>query len=205
MGTGKTSYDEVVSPNDYKNINPLGNGAFSNLFNQIGGMAGQLGSSTSTDPSAAIRQFLGLMPELQGVVSSATGDLGRGLREQSQRMIDESTSQVASEFSNLGSLYSGGAIDTATRRAGEIGANAGNQLAMQQLGLLNTFGNTGLQGLLSGQQNNLNLMGNLYGMQSGMAAPAMTAPTMAANYNPSFGEQILPWLNLGVNAFGLAK
>jgi hypothetical protein len=200
MGSGKTSYEEVVSPSDYQNINPLGNDAFSNLYNQLGGFTSRLGASTSTDPLAAIRQFLSIAPELQGLAMGATSGLEQGLRNQSQRMIDESTSQVASQFSGLGSLYSGAAMDTAAKQAGNIGSDFANQLAMQQLGLVGNMWNQGLGGLMSGQQNQLGMLGNLYNLQSSMAAPVMVAPTMAAEYKPSFWENMLPWANLGVNA-----
>jgi hypothetical protein len=200
MGSGKTSYEEVVSPSDYQNINPLGNEAFLNLFGNVDNFTRQLQGNTSSDPLSSIRQFLGIAPELQGLAMGATSDLERGLRDQSQRMVDESTSQVASEFSNLGSLYSGAAVDTAARRAGEIGGNLANQLGMQQLGLVGNMWNQGLGGLMQGQQNQLSMLGNLYNLQSGMAAPTMVAPTMAANYEPSFTEKMMPWLNFGLNA-----
>ncbi len=203
MGAGSTSYQEVVSPDDYKNINPLGNAEFQNLFGNLSNFTRGLEGNTSTDPSSAINQFLGLMPQFQNQIASASSDLGTGLRNQMQSMVDQSTSQVGNELSKLGAVYSGAFADIASRNAAEIGGNFANQLLGQQLGLYGSFGNTALQGLLSGQQGNLNALTNLYGLQSGLATPTMVAPTMAAEYNPSFGEQIMPWLNLGLNAFGM--
>lgn len=121
-------------------------------------------------------QFMSQFPQLQGLVQGATSDLERGLREQTSRFTEQATQDVASQFSGLGSLFSGATRDVAARRGQEAAAQAATQLGTQQLGLLGGLGSQAFGQLGSEFNQFMGLLGGTTGQQAAFGAPTFVQP-----------------------------
>lgn len=197
-GTSASDYFQI-DPSGYSSgtweslLSGLGN--FGNLQNMFMSQLGQW------NPQGGINAFLGMAPELMGLVSGATSDLETAMRGRTSQTIREGIDTAGSELSGMGARDSSAFLEAASG----IGANASRDaaIAMNQ-GQMDLTGQLWNQGL--GQAygaNNLygsllsSLLGNsmqgqssILGSMAGFGAPVYGAPQY--EYQQGFLAQILP-------------
>lgn len=139
-------YFKLGSEDDYVNLSAGDTGQFRDtsqgLYQQ--GLD-QLGRSGALDPNASFNLFMSQAPELQGLISGATSDFEQSLAGRIDRQTQNALQQTTNEFSNLGSLYSGGAMDIASQRAQEASADLTSQMNQLQAGLTGQLYGQGMQ------------------------------------------------------------
>ena len=85
------------------------------------------------DPESSFNLFMSQAPEMQGLIQKDMSRLEDQARSRTQRLMNDAIQQTTGEFANLGSLYSGAAMNTASQRAGEIAGDTAYQLGRDQL------------------------------------------------------------------------
>lgn len=172
------------------------------MGNAYGSMADLLKSSLNNfNPSNFLSQF---MQNAGGLGSLAQGSqVGQdALMKQANTVGQQAVQDVAGQFAGLGSLYSGGAAQEATKALAAPMFSAMQQGSAQQAGLLNNLYGSALSGLQSGnlQQMLAGLQGaGLFG-QKGAAMGSLTGQLsdLLGGYgsplvmsNPSLLQQLL--------------
>jgi len=202
-------YDKVpgTSQSDYFQIDPGGytGGAWDSLLSGLsnfGNLQDQYsGQFNQWDPQGGLNAFLGMAPQLQGLVSGATSDLENAMRGRTSQTIRSGIDTAGSELAGMGARDSSAFMEAA---AG-IGANASRDAAIAmnqgQMDLTGQLWNQGL-GQAYGSNNLMgqllsSLLGNtmagqssLYGTIGGFGAPVYGAPQY--EYQPGFFEKYLP-------------
>lgn len=168
-----TEWNPVGSASDVSNVNALNT---NNFLTQLSGLMPQIQGS-ATDPLAA---FSSALPGLFGQAIGLTNPLTQSIQNYASQIMPGTLSASLAPFMNENALYSSGAVDTATRAAGQVQAGAMRDIISGQMGLGGQLAGLGA-GLLQGQQG---LFGQLMGLQGQMSAPEWYYPTYVEGNTP---------------------
>ena len=213
--SGETSYEPVMDPNQYasmfQNVNPMGTGMATGLFNQMQGAVGQGAPGAVGGMGDFMGAFLGAAPQLQGLAQGAGSDLQQALLSQQQAFMQPAMAGAAGAASNLNAYNSSFTQQLMAREAAKLAMQNASQM---QGGLMNMTGNLwggamplfaqqalGVRGQditqrgqdiqATGQQN------QLYSLLAQLVNPNMVAPDIATEYKPGAWDYLSQMLGMG--------
>lgn len=169
-----TTMEKIGSASDVTNVNPLTAGYMTDLSKMIQGLQG------ATDP---LNAFMGALPGLFGAAIGGTNPYTQAVQQYMGAITPGAVRGALTPYNEENAFYSSGAVDAATRAAGEIQATGAKDI----IGMQTQMGQ-GLAGYgagLLGQQTGL--LGQLAGYGAGMAAPEWWQPTYMER-NTGFGN-----------------
>jgi len=229
MGSDASTYTKVGDPNDVTQMNQYTDTFWNMLFGGGGvadytrsALAGALSgipeaesgisnliteitSAPGYNPQSGINAFLGLTPQLQGIARSTVSPYGLTADELATQQANESMSQAAQQYANMGAINSGAALSAISRGAAvpraqltadlaRTQSNAATSLIGQALQTIpnqyaqayqfrqnqQRLGLTGYSDLINASLGQAgiygNLLGNMYGAGAGLAAPQYYTP-----------------------------
>lgn len=169
-------------------------------------LANAVAGAKAYDPNAFWKDFLAAQPEMQGIVSGATGSLKAAQQENLSNFIKQAVSETGQELSGMGALYSGAMGSLAGAKIGSEAGKYNTELASLQAQMLNSlYGNTlsGFQGgeqfrtssllntYLSGANTYSQQMMQMLGIGSDLSAPVY-------QQTPGLADSIMGGLGLGL-------
>lgn len=201
MGSGSYSNREFQNANPYSD--PTMKMLQNNTNQNKAGMEGALANLTGTGAGSAWGNFMGVQPELQGLVMGASSPLQQMLDKQSQYNITRGVNQAGQQMSGLGAKYSGAMLDAGNRVGAESGANVAAALGGQQLGLYGSLAGQSMGNLFQGAGQAAQQYGNLYGQGMQLQAGLSTPDMVEKKHNAGFFEPGGLGSQLGGAALGL--
>lgn len=188
MGSGSSQKKKFQNPNE-RNMNAaLGEAENARNFG-MQGMGGLMPALTDVNNSqSSFNQFMGVAPQLQGLIQGAQSPLEASLRDQQSRLARQATQDSAANLAGLGALYSGATIDSATRANAEAQQAVANQLGAQQINLFGSLAGQTMGQIQQGQLAGLQQYGNMYNQGLGILGQYGTPQFVEQRYKPGFFE-----------------
>ena len=198
---GSTSWEEVTSPEDYKNINPYSDQIMPDLMSGLQSIFSQ-GMAPGT---GFMEQFMKAVPGLQGITSSAMAPF----EKQGQDYVSSLMAPMQSKVGNMLAGMNAGHSSAMPRMFMQEMTPAIQQMGTQraQLGA-NMFGGLAQTAMPLFQQGDLarKQMGMQAGAQLGdIGDPNMVSPTMGSTYEPGLLDYLGPILAGGADFMSMFK
>ena len=198
---GSTSWEEVTSPEDYKNINPYSDQIMPDLMSGLGSIFDK-GMAPGT---GFMEEFMKSVLGLQGITSSAIAPF----EKQGQDYVSSLMAPMQSKVGNMLAGMNAGHSSAMPRMFMQEMTPAIQQMGAQraQLGA-NMFGGLAQTAMPLFQQGNLarKQMGMQAGAQLGdIGDPNMVSPTMGSTYEPGLLDYLGPILAGGADFMSMFK
>lgn len=205
---GETSYQPVMGGQEYaalfQNVNPLGTGAATDIFNQLQRSAMGSAPAEVGDMGNFMNAFLGAAPQLQGLAQGATSDLQSALLSQQQAFLQPALAQAASTASNMNAYNSSFAQQLMAREAAKYAMQNAAQAQQGLLGTTQGLWGQALPAFAQARGQDISMRGqdisrqqNIYNLLAGMSTPNMVAPDIATEYTPGAWDYISQLLGAG--------
>ena len=182
------TYDQVGGAGDIQQVSPYADATYNLITQMLGGNIG----------GDIVGQWLGTMPQIQGMAAGINSPYGAARMEQAESMADQLRMDIASKYAREGNLRSSGFGRAVGKGVSQVMGGALTDIIGREQALAGQFGMGALGAFGQGMQARTGLLSSL----ASQYGPTFYEPTY--QYTPGVGDYLLSGLGtLGQLAGGI--